>query len=100
MALPLVLKMSYVYALSMPADSEKAQKSPKRIRPSIRKDAVNPTAYNSIKQLLSCEDCSHFKASNETCTLGMPTEQHLRRNQEISYNLSGKIALCRLQEID
>jgi hypothetical protein len=30
----------------------------------------------------------------------MPTEQHLRRNQEISYQMSGKVALCRLQEVD
>jgi hypothetical protein len=79
---------------------EKAKKSPKRIGWSIKKDAINPADYRRYKQPLSCEDCTHFKPSNETCTLGMPTEQHLRRNQELSYNLSGKVALCRLQEID
>ncbi|MGZ3726980.1 MAG: hypothetical protein ACXWQQ_14340 [Pseudobdellovibrio sp.] len=78
----------------------KAKKQSKRIGASIRKDAINPTAYIRYKQPLACEDCSHFKVSNETCTLGMPTEAHLRRNQELSYNISGKIALCRIQEID
>lgn len=80
--------------------AEKAKKSPKRIGWSIRKDAINPSDYLRYKQPMACEDCSHFKASNETCTLGMPTEAHLRRNQELSYRLSGKVALCRLQEID
>ena len=92
--------MSYVYDLSMSAPSEITKKSPKRIRPSIKKDGVNPVAYLRYKQPHACEDCSHFKASSEACTLGMPTEQHLRRNQELSYRLSGKMALCRLQEID
>jgi len=80
--------------------SEKKEKGSKRIRSSIKKDGINPASYNSYKLPYSCEDCTHFKASNETCTFGMPTEQHLKRNQIISYNLSGKIALCRLQEID
>lgn len=77
-----------------------AVKSSKRIGSSIKKDAINPQAYNRYKLPYSCEDCSHFKSANESCTLGMPTEQHLKRNQIISYNLSGKVALCRLQEID
>ena len=79
---------------------EKAKKSSKRIGWSIRKDAIHPADFLRYKLPIACEDCSHFKSSNETCTLGMPTEQHLRRNQELSYNLSGKVALCRIQEID
>lgn len=75
-------------------------KSPKRIRPSIKKDAINPSDFLNFKHPISCEDCSHFKQENETCTLGMPTEPHLRRNQMRSFELSGKVALCRLQEID
>lgn len=92
--------MSYVYDLSMSQPIEKTKNQSKRIGWSIKKDAINPTAYNRYKQPLACEDCSHFKSENETCTLGMPTPPHLRRNQELSYNISGKIAICRLQEID
>lgn len=76
------------------------RQSRKRIGSSIRKDAIHPADYMLYKLPYSCEDCSHFKASDESCTLGFPTESHLRRNQELSYNLSGKVALCRLQEID
>lgn len=76
------------------------KKSSKRIGSSIIKEFINPSAYNQYKLPYSCEDCTHFKASNESCTLGMPTESHLRRNQISSYNISGKIALCRIQEID
>lgn len=91
----------------MPIKSERIKKQPaqdrkasKRIGSSVKKDAISPTDYNRYKLPYSCEDCAHFKVANETCTLGMPTEQHLRRNQIVSYNMSGKIALCRIQEID
>jgi hypothetical protein len=84
----------------MQSGAEKSKKSSKRIGSSIKKDGINPQAYNEYKLPFACEDCSHFKSENESCTLGMPTEQHLKRNQIISYNLSGKVALCRLQEID
>jgi hypothetical protein len=89
-----------MYSLSMQVGVQKSKNRPKRIGASIKKDAIHPEAYNRYKLPYSCEDCSHFKASDETCTLGMPTEHHLSRNQTSSYNLSGKVALCRLQEID
>jgi hypothetical protein len=89
-----------MYILSMHVGLQKSKNRLKRISASIKKDAIHPAAYNRYKLPYSCEDCSHFKASNETCTLGMPTENHLYRNQIFSYNLSGKVALCRLQEID
>ena len=76
------------------------QKSLKRAQNSMIKDAIHPTHYNEYKLTYSCEDCSHFKTSDESCTLGMPTTFHLKKNQIASYNLSGKIALCRIQEID
>jgi hypothetical protein len=76
------------------------KKSSKRIRESIIKDGISAWAYNQYKLPWSCEDCVHFKTENQTCTLGMPTADHLRQNQIHSYELSGKVALCRLQEID
>lgn len=89
-----------MYNLSMSAPKEKTKNRSKRIRPSIVKDGIHPRDYNQYILPYSCEDCSHFKASDESCTLGMPTEPHLKRNQILSYNISGKIALCRIQEID
>lgn len=85
-----------MYNLSMPIN----KKTSKRIGTSIIKEGIHPTAYNKYKLPYSCEDCTHFKVSDESCTLGMPTQAHLRKNQIISYNISGKIALCRIQEID
>ncbi|MBC7741527.1 MAG: hypothetical protein H7061_04990 [Bdellovibrionaceae bacterium] len=74
--------------------------TPKRIGSSIKKDAIHPRDYNAYTLPYACEDCSHFKAENESCTLGLMTEPHLRRTQVRSYEISGKIALCRFQEID
>jgi hypothetical protein len=89
-----------MYSLSMQVGLQKSKNRPKRISASIKKDTIHPEAYNRYKLPYACEDCSHFKTSDETCTLGMPTENHLYRNQISSYNISGKVALCRLQEID
>jgi len=86
-----------MYNLSMHSQNKK---SLKRIGASILKEGINAADYNIYKLPFSCEDCSHFKSADQSCTLGMPTEPHLRKNQIHSYNLSGKIALCRIQEID
>ena len=75
-------------------------KTPQRIRPSVKKEAIHPADYNRYKLPFACEDCSHFSSTNELCTLGLPTEPHLRLNQQHSYELSGKMALCRFHEID
>ena len=75
-------------------------KTPKRIGSSIKKESVDPIAYNAYSLPFSCEDCSHFAAMTETCTLGFQSDPHLRRNQIHSYELSGKVAFCRFQEID
>jgi len=72
----------------------------KKIRPSIKKDVIHPRDFNYYKLPYSCEDCSHFSSKNETCTLGYQTEPHLKRNQLHSYEVSGKMALCRFIEID
>ena len=92
--------MSYVYELSMPDMKIARKKTPKRIPPTMKKEVVQACDYLQYTLPFACEDCTHFKASNETCTLGLPTEHHLKRNQEKSYFLSGKMALCRFQEID
>lgn len=75
-------------------------KTPARIRPTIKKDPIKASDYLHYNLPICCEDCSHFKASEEGCTLGFKTEPHLKRNVEKSYAMSGKVALCRFLEID
>lgn len=75
-------------------------KTPKRLKASIKKDVVNATDWLRIKMLSACEDCTHFKSDSTSCTLGYSTEPHLRETQNRSYLLSGRIAFCRFHEID
>lgn len=72
----------------------------KRIRPSIKKDAVAPGDYLKYDFRSACEDCSHFDSIEETCTLGYKTAPHRRAQQQHDYELSGMIAQCRFLEID
>lgn len=66
----------------------------------MKKDVIHPRDYNSYKLPYACEDCSYFSSENATCTLGFNTTPHLKKNQIQSYELSGKMALCRFIEID
>jgi hypothetical protein len=84
--------------MSMPKSS--TQPTPKRLRTSIRFDAVNPVDYLKYDFRFSCEDCTHFNSENESCTLGYNSSWHRKDFQIKSYDLSGKMALCRFLEID
>lgn len=87
-------------------------KTPKHLRASIRHDPVHPADYLKYRFLSACEDCTHFaedsmdsKASidakeSEVCTLGYNSKPHRRSVQVKSYELSGKMALCRFIEVD
>jgi hypothetical protein len=77
-----------------------SRKSPKRLRSSIKKDAVKASDYNRFKLPWSCDDCTHFNSENETCTLGYNANNHRRAQQQFDYELGGHFALCRFQEID
>jgi len=74
--------------------------TPKRPQPSIRHDAVNPTDYNKYRLPWSCEDCTHYDRTEDRCTFGYVVKWHKRAYQKHSYELSGKFAVCRFQEID
>ena len=86
----------------MPTPTQKKgpRLTPKRLGSSIRKDGINPAAYNRYHLPWACEDCSHFDRDQERCTLGYITAPHRRAQQAYDYALSGKVALCRFQEID
>ncbi len=77
-----------------------SKKTPKRLTQSIKKDVVNPSDYFKYQMLSACEDCSHFDETTEKCTLGSWTVPHRRAQQMKDYELSGKMAFCRLIEID
>lgn len=84
----------------MSRDASHGKNQTKRIRPSIKKDPVNPTDYLKYDFRTSCEDCSHFNSISGQCTLGYNTAPHRKAQQEKDYRLSGVIAQCRFLEID
>lgn len=75
-------------------------RTPKRLKTSIRFDTVNPTDYLSFHIPSSCEECTHFHREEERCTLGYESKWHRLEFQKTSYELTGKMALCRFLEID
>lgn len=77
-----------------------SSKSPKRLRSSIKKDAIQASDYNRYKLPWSCDDCTHFDRNQEICTLGYNAIHHRKAQQKIDYELGGHFALCRFQEID
>lgn len=74
--------------------------TPKRLRQSIRLDTVNPGDFMKYDFTFCCEQCTHFDASNERCTLGYNNQNHRREHNLRTYNLNGKMAFCRFLEID
>lgn len=72
----------------------------KRSKPSIKKDRVAARDYNNHVLRFSCEDCSHFAPLSASCSIGFPSEHHLRETQRKTYELTGHMALCRFLEID
>lgn len=74
--------------------------TPKRIRPSIRFDTVNPSDFLKYDFTHSCEQCSHLDRDTGVCTLGYFNKVHREQSNLQSYELMGKMALCRFLEID
>ncbi|MGZ3773200.1 MAG: hypothetical protein ACXVCY_02465 [Pseudobdellovibrionaceae bacterium] len=75
-------------------------KSQPRLRPSIKKDTMNPSDYLKYETRFSCEDCSHFDGDKIVCTIGYNPAHHLKAEQTHQYLLAGNIAFCRFLEID
>ena len=78
----------------------KSNNQPKRIRSTIRTEAIHPTDFNHLNLPYACEDCSHFASYDKSCTLGLNSYFHLAETQKKMYALNGHMALCRFQEID
>jgi hypothetical protein len=76
------------------------KRTPSRIRPSIKKDAIHPSDYLRYEGRFSCDECTHFNPVEANCTIGYNSEHHRLEEQKHQYSLSGKIAFCRFHEID
>lgn len=77
-----------------------AKTTTRPLRQSIKKDRIHPSDFLKYKIPFACEDCSHFKAEGQTCTIGFWTLNHLKERQVKKYLLSGEMAICRFMEID
>lgn len=93
----------------MPAASKKNRDSSvhvksiptaKRLKTGIKTDVINPSDYARFDFRFACEDCSHFALEEQRCTLGYESKWHRKEFQKSSYELTGKMALCRFLEID
>ncbi len=80
--------------------STNVKKRPGIIRASMRKDKINPVDFMKYDFRFACEDCTHYCAKRELCTLGYISSLHRKDAQLHQYNLSGNMALCRFHEID
>jgi hypothetical protein len=67
---------------------------------SIIIDGFNPRDFRELNIIYCCEQCSYFNNTEKKCAMGFRVEKHMRENQLKLYNLTGKMALCRSQEID
>lgn len=72
----------------------------KRLKTSIKTDVIHPSDYARFDFRFACEDCSHFTTEEQRCTLGYESKWHRKEFQKTSYELTGKMALCRFLEID
>jgi hypothetical protein len=67
---------------------------------SIIMDGIHPTEFNNLNVIYCCEQCSYFDSKKKSCAMGFRVEYHMRDAQLKTYARSGKMALCRSQEID
>lgn len=67
---------------------------------SIILDAIKARDLREMNVIYCCEQCSYFDSRKKSCAMGFKVEKHLRENQWKTYNLTGKMAFCRSQEVD
>jgi hypothetical protein len=67
---------------------------------SIFLDPIHPSDFLRLNIAFSCEHCSHFDDENRRCTIGYNARNHMREKQLKTYELTGRMALCRALEID
>jgi hypothetical protein len=83
-----------------PQKSLRAKMSDPSIPKSIILDGFHPRDFRELNLIYCCEQCSYFNTETVKCAMGFKVEKHMRENQLALYNLTGKMALCRTQEVD
>lgn len=63
-------------------------------------DPVKEEYLTDLRLTYCCEQCTHFDDEKLQCTFGFPTKPHLRETQLAELKRSGRMAICRLMEID
>jgi hypothetical protein len=79
-------------------DPRQKRKS-RKPRKSIFLDRIHPQDFLKMNFMYACEQCSHFSSPQSICTIGYRA-QHMKEHQLKTYELTGKMALCRFMEID
>ena len=69
-------------------------------RRSIILDGISPRDLRELNLIYCCEQCSYFNPQAQRCAMGFQVQKHMRENQLRLYDLTGKMALCRSQEVD
>ena len=67
---------------------------------SIFLDPIHPHDLLNLNVVFCCEDCSHFDPENLKCTIGYNAKNHMKERQLKTYELTGRMAICRFLEID
>lgn len=70
------------------------------VRRSLILDPIHPRDYQNLEIIYKCEQCSHFSASDNSCTIGYDSFNHLADKQKENYERLGRVAFCRFCEID
>ena len=63
-------------------------------------DPVKASDFLNLNIVYACEQCTYFSEEKKTCAMGFNTALHLKKNQDELYNRTGRLAICRFQEID
>lgn len=84
----------------MPENQAKSKKRNSPPRRSMILDAVHPRDFRELNFIYCCEQCTHYAPDTNKCTMGFNPERHRREVQLKTYELTGKMAFCRMQEID
>lgn len=86
------------------SNSPENLKRPKPTAPALHKsiilDGFHPRDMRELNLIYCCEQCSYFNRETKNCAMGFKVEKHMRESQLALYNLTGKMAICRTQEID
>jgi hypothetical protein len=63
-------------------------------------DGVHPRDFRELNIIYCCEQCSYYDDKKQSCAMGFKVEKHQRAAQLRLYERTGKLAICRSQEID